>query len=444
MRPCAWFSLPRSICRRQSSFIVGADCFTRFRASNFRWVRLATWNVNSVKQRRAAAAALAGRAPPRRGLPAGDEARRRRVRRAARRRAGQPRLRGRRPRRGDVERRRDPLAGRPGRRRRGARGRARLPRSRGACGVRHLRRNPRACRSTCPTVACRTPSTTDYKLAWLAALRELVAARARATIVVCGDMNIAPTDEDVFDPEAYVGQTHVTPPERAALAELRGTRPARRRPRSLARQAGLHLLGLPRRDVPPGPRDANRPDPRRRAASPSASRRPGSIARRARARGPSDHAPVIVDLDEAPDGDIGPVVPPPSAPVAKPGAARSCPSRAVVARAGGRGLATAAPAWARRASSGSRAGRACRPGPRPRRARTVQQRLQRMRDVVDRRVQVADLGEPGRHRRDGEVLRRDVGQLVPCRPAPTPAPRASAARCRPRRSSGRGRSGCSR
>jgi exodeoxyribonuclease III len=30
--------------------------------------------------------------------------------------------------------------------------------------------------------------------------------------------------------------------------------------------------------------------------------------------GPSDHAPVIVDLDDAPDGDIGPVVPPPSAP----------------------------------------------------------------------------------------------------------------------------------
>ncbi len=30
--------------------------------------------------------------------------------------------------------------------------------------------------------------------------------------------------------------------------------------------------------------------------------------------GPSDHAPVIVDLDVAPDGDIGPVMPPPSAP----------------------------------------------------------------------------------------------------------------------------------
>jgi exodeoxyribonuclease III len=35
--------------------------------------------------------------------------------------------------------------------------------------------------------------------------------------------------------------------------------------------------------------------------------------------GPSDHAPVIVDLDEAPDGDIGPVVPPPSAPRARRG-----------------------------------------------------------------------------------------------------------------------------
>jgi exodeoxyribonuclease-3 len=38
--------------------------------------------------------------------------------------------------------------------------------------------------------------------------------------------------------------------------------------------------------------------------------------------GPSDHAPVIVDLDEAPDGDIGPVVPPPSAPAARRGSAK--------------------------------------------------------------------------------------------------------------------------
>jgi exodeoxyribonuclease III len=59
----------------------------------------------------------------------------------------------------------------------------------------------------------------EYKLAWLAALRDELAAGPDAT-VVCGDMNVAPTEEDVFDPEAYVGQTHVTAPERAALAEL--------------------------------------------------------------------------------------------------------------------------------------------------------------------------------------------------------------------------------
>src|SRR5918911_5034478 len=50
-----------------------------------------------------------------------------------------------------------------------------------------------------------------YKLAWLGALKDAVAAGPDATIV-CGDMNIAPTDDDVFDPDAYIGQTHVTPP----------------------------------------------------------------------------------------------------------------------------------------------------------------------------------------------------------------------------------------
>ena len=45
------------------------------------------------------------------------------------------------------------------------------------------------------------------------------------------------------------------------------------------------------------------------------------IDRQARkGKGPSDHAPVIVDLDEAPDGDIGPVVPPASAPAPLRGA----------------------------------------------------------------------------------------------------------------------------
>src|SRR6202034_514848 len=61
-----------------------------------------------------------------------------------------------------------------------------------------------------------------YKLAWLEALREQVAA-APDTAVLCGDMNIAPTDADVFDPAAFAGQTHVTAPEREALAKLEAT-----------------------------------------------------------------------------------------------------------------------------------------------------------------------------------------------------------------------------
>ena len=58
-----------------------------------------------------------------------------------------------------------------------------------------------------------------YKLDWLAALRQDV-ANGPVDALVCGDMNIAPTDADLFDPAAYIGQTHVTEPERAALAEL--------------------------------------------------------------------------------------------------------------------------------------------------------------------------------------------------------------------------------
>ncbi len=56
-----------------------------------------------------------------------------------------------------------------------------------------------------------------YKLDWLAALRATVTAGDPAVTVVCGDMNVAPTDDDVYDPAAYVTSTHVTPPEREAL-----------------------------------------------------------------------------------------------------------------------------------------------------------------------------------------------------------------------------------
>ena len=158
----------------------------------------------------------------------------------------------------------------------------------------------------------------EYKLAWLAALRAVIDQGPESTIV-CGDMNIAPTDDDVFDPDAYVGQTHVTRPERDALVELQS-------------------LGLRDviRDRWPGERVFTYWDYRAGmfhqdlgmridlvlASHPVAERvRAAWVDRQARkGSGPSDHAPVIVDLDEAPDGDIGPVVPPPSRPVTKRGA----------------------------------------------------------------------------------------------------------------------------
>ena len=158
-----------------------------------------------------------------------------------------------------------------------------------------------------------------YKLEWLGKLREMVAAGPEATIV-CGDMNIAPTDEDVFDPDAYIGQTHVTEPERAALARAAGARPARRGARPLAGRARVQLLGLPGRAC--STRTSACGSTSCWPSAPVADRvKAAWIDRQARkGTGPSDHAPVMVDLDEAPDGDIGPVVPPPSAPVTRRGA----------------------------------------------------------------------------------------------------------------------------
>ena len=62
----------------------------------------------------------------------------------------------------------------------------------------------------------------QYKLRWLAQLRRHVAALSKPTdqVVVTGDFNIAPTDLDVHDPNKFVGATHVSPAERAELQAL--------------------------------------------------------------------------------------------------------------------------------------------------------------------------------------------------------------------------------
>jgi exodeoxyribonuclease-3 len=159
-----------------------------------------------------------------------------------------------------------------------------------------------------------------YKLAWLAALREMVASGPQAALV-CGDMNIAPADIDVFDPEAYVGQTHVTPAERAGLAELQelGLRDVVRDrwPSERVFTYWDYRAGMFHQDL------GMRIDLVLASAAVATRVRAAWVDRQARkGTRPSDHAPVIVDLDEAPDGDIGPVVPPPSAPAAKRGAVK--------------------------------------------------------------------------------------------------------------------------
>jgi exodeoxyribonuclease III len=150
-----------------------------------------------------------------------------------------------------------------------------------------------------------------YKLEWLAALRDRVEAAGPEASVVAGDFNIAPADPDVYSVEAFAESTHVTPPEREALAALvktglhdvvRERWPDERiftywdyRGGAFHQDRGMRIdLVL-----------AGAPVARRRAAV--------WIDRKARkGTGPSDHAPVILDLDEAPDGDWGPVIPPPS------------------------------------------------------------------------------------------------------------------------------------
>jgi exodeoxyribonuclease-3 len=57
-----------------------------------------------------------------------------------------------------------------------------------------------------------------YKLDWLARLRDAARPWLQDTqTALVGDWNICPTDDDVFDPAQFKNSTHVTPPERAAF-----------------------------------------------------------------------------------------------------------------------------------------------------------------------------------------------------------------------------------
>ena len=63
-----------------------------------------------------------------------------------------------------------------------------------------------------------------YKLEWLAALRNTAAGwlmdDPTTPIAMVGDWNIAPADEDVWDIARFQGSTHVSAPERAAFTAI--------------------------------------------------------------------------------------------------------------------------------------------------------------------------------------------------------------------------------
>ena len=140
----------------------------------------------------------------------------------------------------------------------------------------------------------------QYKLRWLAQLRAHVAGSSSPDdpVIVAGDFNIAPADIDVYDPAKFVGATHTSPA---------GAGPAR--PNScdwgmvdLFRQHHsdgqvVQLVGLPGGRLPPGSRPADRP--RARHTQSVAERCTWSVIDRNARKGqmPSDHAPVIVELD---------------------------------------------------------------------------------------------------------------------------------------------------
>jgi len=136
-----------------------------------------------------------------------------------------------------------------------------------------------------------------YKLEWLTALRVALAADiAAGPAVLAGDFNVAPTDDDVWDPRVLIRSTHVTPPERAALAAFRevGLTDIVGRPLKGDRpftywdyRAGMfHQNQGMRIDLVYGTADI------------AAAVKDAVVDREARkGKGPSDHAPIVVDLD---------------------------------------------------------------------------------------------------------------------------------------------------
>lgn len=137
-----------------------------------------------------------------------------------------------------------------------------------------------------------------YKLAWLRALRDALAVELadHRQLAVCGDFNIAPTDADVWDPALFVGSTHVTEPERRALRDLLDLGLVDVVPQPLKGPNPFtywdYRAGMFHRD------QGMRIDLVCVNAAFNERVRTAYIDREARkGKGPSDHAPVVVDVE---------------------------------------------------------------------------------------------------------------------------------------------------
>jgi exodeoxyribonuclease III len=145
----------------------------------------------------------------------------------------------------------------------------------------------------------RTPDSAHYayKLEWFAAFRTVLASELERypDLVAFGDFNVAPTDADVWDPAVFVGSTHVTPPERQALADLRALGLTDVVPKPMK---GPHPFTYWDYRAGAFPKDMGMRIDLVYASKAVADRvRSAYVDREARkGRAPSDHAPVVVDL----------------------------------------------------------------------------------------------------------------------------------------------------
>ena len=97
-----------------------------------------------------------------------------------------------------------------------------------------------------------------YKLDWLARLKDTAAGWLGQQTALVGDWNIAPQDDDVFDMAAYANDTHVTPSRACGVPGLRRRRLGRRGAATRSGPRGLHLLGLLPAALRAQPRHAHR------------------------------------------------------------------------------------------------------------------------------------------------------------------------------------------